>query len=361
MRVYLRLSRFVALAAVGIVVLSAGIASAQDDARMKQLRLLCARLSGDLTDPGGMAAFRRCLTTRNPLNEIRRDSNIAAPADRPNAAPPEGFGRYSRYHVADNITGFAAGEANLLYVLDGAGRLWRGTIDGKDARLIDQKVGDFRFADGHLFIRGSDGVLWRLQGDGTERTRIDQGVVAFQPLNAGLIYVLGTDHTLWRETDDGGKGDVGKRAEVDHTVKDFQAIDASLVYVLGADGELWRETGSAQARALLASDIAGFQYSASGDTMYVLTTDAILWRRKSNGKPEQVDQSVAAFQAIDPATVFVLGRDGRLWRETSGRGGAVLVDRDLLVGVGKAAFRADDPRHVYILASDHKLWREALP
>jgi hypothetical protein len=34
-------------------------AAAQDDARMRQLRLLCAQLSGDLTDPGGIAAFQR--------------------------------------------------------------------------------------------------------------------------------------------------------------------------------------------------------------------------------------------------------------------------------------------------------------
>ena len=51
-------------------------AQAQDDARMRQLRLLCVRLSGDLTDPGGMAAFRRCLTTNNPIGEIKRDNGI---------------------------------------------------------------------------------------------------------------------------------------------------------------------------------------------------------------------------------------------------------------------------------------------
>ncbi len=64
--------------------MTAGLASADDDARMKQLRLLCAQLSGDLTDPGGIAKFRRCLTTKDPLNEIRRDNNIAG--SRPAAA-----------------------------------------------------------------------------------------------------------------------------------------------------------------------------------------------------------------------------------------------------------------------------------
>ncbi|MFZ3354663.1 MAG: hypothetical protein WA268_27765 [Xanthobacteraceae bacterium] len=335
--------------------MSAGIAAAADDARMRQLRLLCAQLSGDLTDPGGIAAFRRCLTSHDPLNEIRRDNNIAAPADRPDAAPPRGFGRDSRRRVAANIEGFETGEANVIYVLDGAGRLWRGAVEGNNARLIDEKVGGFRFVDGHLFIRGSDGGLWRLKPDGTERTRVDQGVVAFQPLTAGLIYVLGADRTLWRET-----VAPSKRAIVDRTVKDFQAIDASIVTVLGTDGKLWRETGTMQTRTLIAGSIAAFQDVANGTT-YVLTTDSILWRQTGNGNAEQVDQSVAAFQAIDSRTAFVLGNDGRLWRDDGGRSGAVLVDRDLLVVAGKVAFHADDPRRVYIVATDHTLWLEALP
>lgn len=345
----------VALGLLGITVM-AGSAAAQDDARTKQLRLLCAQLSGDLTEPGGIAAFRRCLTTHDPLGEIRRNNNIAAPADRPDAMPPKGFGRDSRRQVAGNIEGFQIGAANLVYVLDGAGTLWRATVEGKDARVIGDKVGGFRFADGHLFIRGSDGVLWRLRPDGSERTRIDQGVAAFQPLNAGLVYVLGPDRTLWRDTSDGAE-----RAEVDRTVRDFQAIDPSVVYVLGTDGKLWRETGNMQVRSLVASNIAAFQDIADGDTMYVMTADASLWRRGDDGKATAVDRSVAAFQAIDRDTVFVLGRDGRLWRERGGRDGAVLVDRDLMVHAGSAAFHADDPRHVYILANDHTLWLETLP
>jgi hypothetical protein len=332
------------------------MAAADDDARMRQLRLLCAQLSGDLTDPGGIAAFRRCLTSHDPLNEIRRDNNIAAPADRPDAAPPKGFGRDSRRHVAGNVAAFQAGEANVVYVLDGAGKLWHGMIDGKDAYLISEKVGAFRFVDGHLFIRGNDGMLWWLKPDGTKPTQVDHGVAGVQPLNAGLIYVLSADQTLWRETGDGAQ-----RAEVDRTVKDFQAIDASVVYVLGTDGKLWREIGNMRTRTLIAGNIAAFQHVADGDTMYVMTADATLWRQSGSGKAEQVDQSVAAFQAIDAKTVFVLGKDGRLWRDNGGRGGAVLVDHDLLVRAGKSAFHADDPRHVYVLAGDHALWLEALP
>jgi hypothetical protein len=358
MRSMLSLRRALALVSAGLVLLAAGVSvSAEDDARMKQLRLLCIRLSGDLTDPGGMAAFQRCLTTHDPLNEIRRDNNLAPPApDEPNTAPPEGFGRNSRLLVADGIERFQVAEANLIYVLNSAGKLWRGTVDGKEARLVDEKVANFRFAGAHLFIQGTDGVLWRLKPDGTERNRIDQTVAAFQPVNATVIYVLGTDHTLWREI-----GDAGKRTEVDHTVKDFQAIDVNLVFVLGADGQLWRETGGAQSRTLVAKDVVAFQYFANGDTIYVQTADAVLWRKIGNGKPEQVDRSVAAFHALDPQMAFVLGKDGRLWREIGGRQQAMLVDRDVLVTAGNAAFHADDPAHVFLLGSDHRLWLEAMP
>ena len=354
MRPLFRLPRTLALLSAGLVLfITAGLASADDDARMKQLRLLCAQLSGDLTDPGGIAKFRRCLTTKDPLNEIRRDNNIAG-SNRP---PPDSFGRDSRFHVADGIERFQVADANLIYVLNGAAKLWRATIDGKDARLVDEKVGDFLLADRHLFIRGTDGALWRVTLDGSERTRIDQTVAAFQPINAAVIYVLGTDHTLWREI-----GDASKRTEVDHTVKDFQAIDMNLVFVLGADGQLWRETGSAASRTTVAKDIVAFQYFPAGDTVYVQAADGVLWRKSGNGKPEQVDQGVAAFQAMDPQMVFVLGKDGRLWREIGGRAQeAALVDRDVLVTAGKAAFHADDPAHVMVLGSDHKLWAESMP
>ena len=352
-----RLPRVLALLSVGVVlVTTAGLASAEDDARMRQLRLLCAQLSGDLTDPGGIAKFRRCLTTQNPLNEIRRDNNIAAPAEGPNADAPDGYGRNSRFHIADGIERFVVAGAGLVYVINSAGKLWRATIDGKDAHQLDEKVGTFQINDGHLFLHGADGTLWRAKLDGSEKSRIDQTVAAFQPINAGLIYVLGADHTLWREL-----GDASKRSEVDHTVKDFQAIDASLVYVLGADGQLWREAGSAQARTLVAKDVTAFQYLPAGDTVYVLAADGTLWRKSGNAKPDQVDQAVAAFQAMDAQMVFVLGKNGRLWREIGGRAQAMLVDRDVLISAGKAAFQAADPGHVFVLGSDHRLWAESMP
>jgi hypothetical protein len=61
-----------AIAALSMLAIIAP-AYAQMDARTAQLRLLCARLSEDLTEPGGMAQFRRCLT-HPPVAAIRQNA-----------------------------------------------------------------------------------------------------------------------------------------------------------------------------------------------------------------------------------------------------------------------------------------------
>ncbi len=346
-----------ALSVAWTAAMTMGSLSAQEDPRLQQLRLLCTRLSGDLTDPGGMAAFQRCLDTNDPLGEIRRNNNIGrAPLDRPDAAPPAGFGRNSRRLVAEGIDRFQQVQGGLVYVVDRTGKLWRAAVDGKDARLIDQNVATFKVIDRQLFVQSSDGTLSRTTLDGAERTRIDQGVSAFQPINTGLIYVLGTDGRLWREN-----GDFSHRTEVDRGVRDFQAIDATGVFVLGVDQQLWRESGTMQSRTLVASKITAFQFISNGDTVYVQTSDGTLWRKTGNDSPQQVESAVAAFQALDLHLAYVLGTDGRLWREPGGRDRAVLVDRDVLVTLGKAAIQVTAPGHVFLLDSQHRLWAESMP
>jgi hypothetical protein len=335
-------------------------AAAQDDARTKQLRLLCAQLSGDLTDPGGIAAFRRCLTTHNPLGEIARDNNIghAAPAaDRPGAAPPKGFGHDSRSLLANGVDHFATRDGKSFYAIDKDSRLWRWNPSTKESVVVDQNAADFASVDDtHLFVLGTDGHLSVGAGDGTNRVPVDATVASFQPVGA-VVYVRGTDGKLWRE-----HGDMHQRSLVDEQVVFFQAIDDNLVYVLDRSGKLWREHGDARDRAEIAGPVIGFQYVPDGDVTYVLAKDGTLWRQQGDkGKAEQVDHGVAAFQALDMHLAYVLGQDGRLWRELGNRDQALLVDGNVLAAAGRAAFQAADPQHVYVLGNDHQLWAETMP
>jgi outer membrane protein assembly factor BamB len=336
-------------------------AAANDSLRMKQLRLLCVQLSGDLTEPGGIAAFRRCLSTHDPLNEIRRDNGIggARPqriVDRPAAAPPRGFGRNSRSSLAQQVLTFQTTDGKVIYVIAADGRLWRSTLGTKDARVVAPSATVFRVTgDGHLFVIDHGGALSRANADGSSRIVIDAAGADFQSLG-DLVYVQHSDGSLWRENVDGSH-----RTLVDRNIKAFQAIDGRIVFVLGQDGKLWRETGDMNSRMSIAGSIRAFQYIADGDTVYVLTTADGLWRQRGKQKPEQVDHDVAAFRAADMNLVFVLGQDGRLWQELGNRDQAVLVDRDVMIQTSRPTFEVLDAQHLFILDNDRKLWAEAMP
>jgi hypothetical protein len=334
-------------------------AQADDTLRMKQLRLLCVQLSGDLTEPGGIAAFRRCLTTHDPLNEMRRDNGIGGVRasrirDRLDAAPPPGFGRNSRNGLAQQVQSFQTTDGKVIYAVAADGKLWRSTLGTKDARVVAASARLFRVTDdGRLFVLDRNGVFWRANADGSSRLPVDQAVADFQAAG-GVDYVRRTDGSLWRESADGSN-----RALVDKGVVAFQAVDAHTIYVLGTDAKLWRET--ANSRAPVAGAIRAFQYIPDGDTVYVLTTADDLWRQAGKQKAEQVDHDVAAFRAADMNLVFVLGKDGRLWQELGNREQAVLVDRDVLIGSGQPTFEVLDAHHLYVIDVDRKLWAETMP
>ncbi len=334
-------------------------ARADDSLRMKQLRLLCVQLSGDLTEPGGIAAFRRCLSTHDPLNEIRRDNGIGgvrAPriVDRLGAAPPPGFGRNTRSNLAQQVQAFQTTDGKVIYVVAADGRLWRSTLGTKDARVVAPSAAVFRVTgDGHLFVQDRNGVLWRANADGSNRLPVDQTVADFQTLG-NAVYVRHADGSLWREGADGSN-----RLRIDASVKAFQAIDPHTTFVLGADGKLWRDSDNS--RATVAGAIRAFQYIPNGDTMYVLTTADGLWRQTAKQKAEQVDHDVAAFRAADMNLVFVLGKDGRLWQELGNRDQAVLVDRNVLIGTGQPTFEVLDAHRVFVVGDDRKLWAETMP
>src|SRR5580658_7045138 len=292
---------------------------ADEDARTKQLRLLCAQISGDLTEPGGIAAFRRCLT-RDPVDAMKQNAfpGAGAPTGPPIAAPA-GFGENSRQSVAGAVVDFQVVTGKIVYAL-----------------VTDQK-------------------LWRSTPGSTVGVVIDSAVAGFRAIDGGLVYVLGTNGRLWRET-----GDANPRAFVDAEVAAFQPIEGGLIYVRGLDGKLWRETGDERTRSFIAGQIGRFH--VIGDTVYVLTQpDHLLWRQTGSQAPERVAGEVRDFQPVDMNLVYVRDTAGRLWRELGNDSQRELVDRNLAPEAEPAGFQAVDAAQIYVLDKNHALWLEKMP
>jgi hypothetical protein len=352
--------KFAKCCLIGVLLAFAAQPAGADDAATRRARLLCSILGEDLTEPGGLAAFRRCLAAHDPLAEAARPNNVGGYGsgrplilDRPRAAPPHGFGRDNRASLAQAIQSFQTTDGKVIYAVATDGRFWRSTTGTKDAHVVDKAVAKFAVTrDDRVFVLSSDDALWR---EGNPRALIDQNVGDFQPLDAGnIVYVRGTNGRLWREF-----GTMSNRKPVDNQVAAFQAVDANLVFVLSTDGKLWRETGDANNRKNVAGSIKAFQYVPDGDTVYVLTTADQLWRQMGTQKPELVDHDVAAFHAADMNLVYVVARDGRLWKELGNRDSAVLVDRGVAANAG--GFQIVNAGQLVVLGDDHKLWSETMP
>jgi hypothetical protein len=346
-------------------------ASAQEDARTKQLRLLCAQISGDLTEPGGIAAFRRCLTAHDPTAAMKENAfpggarggtaqnplqNLvpgAMPQDRVGAAPPRGYGRDGRKQISASIAQLDALNDSLLFAVGTDGKLYRYVTATKQATVVTADAAQVALlADGAIMVLGSDGTLWRMNPDGSARTAVGHGVAGFQSVDASTLYVLGRDQILTRFIN-------GRPALVDKTVAAFQAADAGSIAVLGTDGKLWNETGDFTHRTLLARQVAAFQIFPGG--LYLLATDRTLWRRNDAQSPEQIDHDISAFRAVDMTLVYVVGTDGRLWQERGDRAHAVLVDTGMAVDGPHAAIHVIDPQHLYLIDAQHQLWAEVMP
>jgi hypothetical protein len=65
-------------------------ARAQNSNQLAQRRLLCVRLSPELTQPGAIAAFKRCLNSSDPLETARQQAvpRGLEPAKRPQLVTP---------------------------------------------------------------------------------------------------------------------------------------------------------------------------------------------------------------------------------------------------------------------------------
>jgi hypothetical protein len=251
---------------------------------------------------------------------------------------------------------------------------------------VDGNVMAFQPLDANdICVLGMDNNLWLEHSVGGSfgqipppREQIDGNVIAFEALDTNTIYVLGADASLWLEHSINGKfGQLPPpREQVDGSVSAFQALDVNTVCVLGSDGNLWLEHSVSgkfgqipPPREQVDSEVMAFQ-AIDANTIYVLGADGNLWLEHSvNGKfgqmpppREQVDNDVAAFQAIDANNVYVLGEDGVLWQALSvnGKFGQVPPSR-LQIDTDAQDFQGISPAGVYVLGGDGNLWLETEP
>jgi hypothetical protein len=143
----------------------------------------------------------------------------------------------------------------------------------------------------------------------------------------------------------------GPAGWVDGSVAAFQAIDGNVVYVLGTNGNLWLETGTMANRTLVRAGVKSFQ--VANGTVWSLDTTGNLYRQVAGGGFVFVDGTVASFQALGPTLAYVLGTDGKLWRENGD-----YTARGAPVDYTVKAFRGIDQDRVFVLGTDDKLWRE---
>jgi NHL repeat len=277
----------------------------------------------------------------------------------------------ARLQVDSNAVAFQAPDVNDVIVLGSDGNLWLETQPfGNVAqtiqtrRQIDGNVAAFQavlsgYGD-YIFVLGTDGNLWwetwppsgSVAQTIATRQQIDANVKKFVPLDVYDVFVLGGDGNLWWEGLPFGNvaQTMKNRKQVDANVKTFQPIDGYNIYVLGTDGNLWLESWPLPPPGTPSYDAWG-------------NVQETMQNRK------QVDGNVAAFQAVDVNTVFVLGQDGNLWLETSPWGNVGhTVETRQHVDTNIEAFYVWVDEHnmegnwmVFVKDTDHALWYDISP
>src|SRR5579871_2065370 len=133
--------------------------------------------------------------TTNIICALRNRVNIPHHALRTNAPSPSW--RLRRTGILLALLGCllaAKANADITYILDTHGNLWREYGSAANRSLVDGNVKKFQALDGYaVFVLGTNGNLWREYGDYTNRTFIDGNVQAFQPLDTMNVFVLGTN------------------------------------------------------------------------------------------------------------------------------------------------------------------------
>jgi hypothetical protein len=195
-----------------------------------------------------------------------------------------------------------------------------------------------------VYVLGTDHKLWRedyANGPGTlNRTWVADNVIDFQPWDGQTVYVLTLGNWLWRVNGNTNNGQV----LVDLNVADFQALDANWVYVRGTDNSLWLEDGNSSNQSLVDHGILKYQGGFSGTTTFL-------------GNPNVPDWVIYLWYGVN-----IFSND-TLFRAQS----VVVTDTSPITTSwtwvtvdpsNVAAFSATSNNNVYVLGNSGILWKE---
>jgi hypothetical protein len=274
-------------------------------------------------------------------------------------------------------TSFQQASVDDVYVLGSDGNLWlEHAVSGNFGQIpppreqVDSDVQAFQVVDLQTaYVLSRDGgVLWlehavngKFGQAPPPREQVDSNVVAFQALDTNTVVVLGSDGNLWMEHAVNGKfGQVPPpREQVDSNVVAFQAIPtvgsssifSTTVLVLDSENNLWMDHAASGVHIVPVRSTTGVEVLPENTSAAQGAADEVQLVFGTIPPPrDHVETAVAAFQAIDTNTIYILDTGGTLWLEHSvnGKFGQIPAPRTQLA-TQVVAFQGIDANTVYYL------------
>jgi hypothetical protein len=209
-------------------------------------------------------------------------------------------------------TDIASGVASFYYRSDGNLYVMHTNNDLSLDTPTGQRIGDLGIIQN--FAPGPDGIGYLLQNGQLSRNTpaanipIDGGVASVGFRSDGNLYVMHTNNDLTLDTPAGQQlGDFG-------IVQGFAIVQDGSGYVL-QNGRLIRNTPS---QNLTLAGNAQLLTSASDGTVYVQTSDKQLSAIGVSGTLAWVDANFSFWAPAPDGSAYVLGTDGKLWKERAG-------------------------------------------
>jgi hypothetical protein len=142
------------------------------------------------------------------------------------------------------------------------------------------------------------------------------------------------------------------RKSIGAAIDSFQIVDGTIAYGLGAGARLWRFALGGKDSTMVAESVTQF-HATPGGPLFVLEKDGTLWRAESDGSKQSfIDHEVADFQPVGDL-VYIVGTDKKLSRLHADGKTRDPVDENV------AAFQAIDATLIFVLGTDGALWRES--